>query len=53
MLWKWIGEETVLCVEDLGTWPVIAEIGEEEWWRIGEWNRERGELRRLQTFQII
>ena len=38
-----------MLAEDLGIWPVIAEIGvrEGESRRIGEWNMGEGELRRL------
>jgi len=48
LLWRWIGDETVMLVEVLGTWPVIAGIGnrEEEQQITGEWNMERVELRR-------
>ena len=36
-------------VEVLGIWPDIAGIEdrEREWWRIGEWNIEVEDLRRL------
>jgi len=41
--------EIAMPVEDLGTWPVIAEIEvrEEGWQKIGEWSMGEGELRRL------
>ena len=28
--WKWIVEEIAMLVEDLGTWPDIAGIGDRE-----------------------
>ena len=30
LLWRWIGDETVMLVGVLGTWPVIAGIGGRE-----------------------
>ena len=55
LLWKWIGEGIVLLVEDLGTWPDIAEIGgrEEEWQREEDWNMEEGESRELMNTWTI
>jgi len=48
LLWRWIGDETVILAGVLGTWPVIAGIGDREGEQqiIGEWNMEGVELRR-------
>ena len=43
-----------MLVGVLGTWPVIAGIGEEgEQWREEEWSMEEEELRIFRTIQTI
>ena len=54
MQWRWIKEGIAMLVGVLGTWPVIAGIGEEgEQWREEEWSMEEEELRIFRTIQTI